>query len=88
MLASVVSFCCFTDVRNRESFSDTRDWILSCAEVRLRPEHRMLSEHFAALSSLSHKKVEQYRFALITGSLQKPRVNYYTDLGPIPVHLL
>ena len=59
MLVSVVSSCCFTDVRNRESFNDTRDWILSCAEARLGPEHRMLSEHLAAPSSLSHKKVKQ-----------------------------
>lgn len=51
MLVSVVSFCCFTDVRNQGSFNDIRGWIPSCAEARLGPEQRMLREHLASPSS-------------------------------------
>lgn len=57
---SFIFLLCFTEVRNGGSFSDTRGWVLSCAEARPVPEQETASQPVAAPWSFSPmKQVEQ-----------------------------
>lgn len=76
---------CFTEVRNGGSVNDTKGWVLSCAEARWVPEQRTVSEPVAGPWSFRPmKQVEQQRLALITGSFQRPHVNYGKGPGSGP----